>query len=62
VTLDEARQKIGQKVTYEARGKREEGVIKSVGEQYVFVRFNSHQDVGQGCRPEDLRWTRTTTR
>ena len=45
MTLDEARERIGQKVVYRtAYGRSEEGVITSVNSAYVFVRYGS--DVG----------------
>lgn len=40
MTLDEARQHIGAGVVYDpGYGPKEDGVISSVGEQYVFVRY-----------------------
>jgi hypothetical protein len=41
MTLDEARDHIGKGVVYEAYpgGPQEDGVVTSVGDQYVFVRF-----------------------
>jgi hypothetical protein len=40
MTLDEARQNIGAGVVYDpGYGSKEDGVISSVGEQYVFVRY-----------------------
>lgn len=58
MTLDEARELIGQKVVYRAghvpaTEVGEEGVITSVNDTYVFVRYGAH--IGsQATSPEDL--------
>ena len=54
MTLDEARERIGQKVVYRtAYGRTEEGVITSVNSSHVFVRYGS--DVGsKSTAPEAL--------
>lgn len=53
--------RVGDAVVYRADGLRddlrcEDGVVSSVGEQYVFVRFTGqHPDApGKACRPQDL--------
>ena len=54
MTLDEAREHVGGKVVYQpGLGPCEEGVITSVSERYVFVRYGS--DVGaKATRPDWL--------
>lgn len=54
MTLDEAAQAIGLGVVYTPRGGRiEDGIITSVNEHYVFVRYAG--DTGsKATRPEDL--------
>lgn len=54
MTLDEARAHTGEKVLYSARpGQADEGVISSVNETYVFVRYG-RQQTATATRPEDL--------
>lgn len=55
MTLDEARERVGHKVLYRTPGGvlREEGVITSVNDQYVFVRYGS-QAGSQATYPADL--------
>jgi hypothetical protein len=55
VTLDEARRNVGHGVVYRApHGSTEQGVITSVNDTYVFVRFGT--DTGsQATRPEQLK-------
>lgn len=53
MTIDEARVNIGNKVIYYVGFPHKEGVITSVNEIYVHVRYGS--DVGsKATRPEDL--------
>lgn len=53
MTLDEARDNIGNKVIYYVGFQHEEGVITSVNEIYVHVRYGA--DIGsKATRPEDL--------
>lgn len=55
MTIDEARARIGKPVIYAAGGGfAEKGVITSVNDTYVFVRYGSNQG-SQATRPEDLR-------
>lgn len=55
MTLDEARQAIGLKVVYEVQQGddmlREEGVVTSVNERYVFVCYGA--EVGSKATPPD---------
>lgn len=55
MTLDEARECIGHKVIYMAgtAALAEEGVITSVNDSYVFVRYGT-QAGSQATRPADL--------
>lgn len=54
MTLEEANNSIGRKVVFEQFGcKKEEGVITSVNDRFIFVRFgNSCQ--GQACSPSSI--------
>lgn len=55
MTLEEARERVGSKVTYYPHGlaRPEEGVITSVNDHYVFVRYGA--DYGsKATRPEHL--------
>lgn len=53
MTLDEARAHIGNKVVYRHAGVPEEGVVTSVNDHYVFVRYGGN--VGsQATRADDL--------
>lgn len=54
MTLDEARERIGNAVVYRPTvGPVEQGVITSVNSHYVFVRYGSN--IGSAAtRPEDL--------
>lgn len=55
LTLAEARELVGHPVRYRpSHGKAEEGVISSVNDRHVFVRFGVAV-IGQACRPEDLQ-------
>lgn len=55
MTLDEARNAIGLKVLYRSgHTDREEGVINSVNDTFVFVRYGS-QAGSQATRPVDLQ-------
>jgi len=59
MTLEEARANIGRGVVYQASwpgAPLEEGVITSVGEKNVFVRYRSQHPGanGQATAPEDL--------
>lgn len=73
ITLDEARRNIGESVIYtQPHGvKTEDGVITSVGPQFVFVRYGNdrrskatHPDnleltaVAEAVAFEDVRWPR----
>lgn len=52
MTLEEAREHVGDKVVYQpGHGRCEEGVITSVTERYVFVRYGS--DVGSKATRAD---------
>ena len=55
MTLDEARQNIGADVVFRggASAEDEDGVITSVNDTYVFVRYAGDQH-GKATRPEDL--------
>lgn len=55
MTLDEARQSIGSGVVFRggASSEDEDGVITSVNDTYVFVRYGGDQH-GKATRPEDL--------
>lgn len=55
MTLDEARERIGLKVIYRSPGNplAEEGVITSVNDSFVFVRYGS-QAGSQATYPADL--------
>jgi hypothetical protein len=55
VTLDEARQHIGRGVVYQACSHcpREDGVITSVNDAYVFVRYAGDQQ-SKATNPADL--------
>lgn len=54
MTLDEARHNVGRLVIYERpHCLREEGVITSVNDRYVFVRYGSGQ-TSQATDPADL--------
>jgi hypothetical protein len=60
VTLEEARRTVGDGMTYcPTRGKTrtplDDGVVTSVNDTYVFVRFTV-QGGGVACYPEDLEW------
>lgn len=46
---------IGRKVVYNGHGGREEGVITSFNEEYIFVRYGEIGH-GQATRPEDLEF------
>lgn len=53
MTTEEAREHIGAGVTYKNRyGPYEEGVITSVSDSYVFVRYGGH--VSKATNPADL--------
>jgi hypothetical protein len=55
MTRDEAKTNIGRLVVYRPfPDVYEEGVITSVGDYYVFVRYGSQQ-TSAATRPEDLR-------
>lgn len=57
MTLDEAREHVGDGVTYRQPGRpTEDGVITSVGMRFVFVRYASQQPGahGQATYPDDL--------
>lgn len=54
MTLDQARDHIGSKVIYKDRGQVEEGVITSVNDVFVFVRYGS-QTTSAATRPGMLR-------
>lgn len=54
MTVDEARRHIGHGVVYcNAYGEREDGVITSVGETLVFVRYVGDQS-SKATNPRDL--------
>lgn len=54
MTLDEARENIGASVVYiGAHDAREYGVISSVRQHFVFVRYGT-DDYGKATYPEDL--------
>lgn len=53
MTIDEARDALGQKVVYRSSQKAEEGVITSVTNHFVFVRYGA--DYGsKATSPGDL--------
>lgn len=59
MTLDEAREHIGQQVTYHPRraaARAQVGVITSVGQTYVFVRYadQPYEAPGQATAPQFL--------
>jgi hypothetical protein len=57
MTLDEARGRVGSLVVYRREYcAPEEGVITSVNDQYVFVRYGSQQ-TSQATDPRDLEFT-----
>jgi hypothetical protein len=49
---------IGRQVIYRDRSgyKVEEGIITSMNEQYVFVRYGS-ETISKATRPKDLEWS-----
>ena len=52
MTLDEARELVGLKVVYDGGpGALEEGVVTSVNDRFVFVRYGS--DVGSKATPPE---------
>jgi len=54
MTLDECRGNIGAGVVYTpTHGDREDGVITSVGDRYVFVRYRGDQH-SKATSPDDL--------
>jgi len=54
MTLDECRGNIGAGVVYTpTHGGREDGVITSVGDRYVFVRYRGDQH-SKATSPDDL--------
>lgn len=54
MTLDEAREKVGSGVVYSpGYGPKEDGVITSVNDRYVSVRYAGDQ-ISKATRPEDL--------
>lgn len=53
MTLEEARAHIGGGVVYLPT--REDGVITSVNDRYVFVKFNALAMHGTACGPGDLQ-------
>lgn len=59
MTLDEARELIGNKVVYRAPHQHrydspgQEGVVTSVNDTYVFVRYGA-STTSQATRPQDL--------
>jgi hypothetical protein len=60
VTLDAARTRVGDTVLYQRPGVSERGVVTSVGQRYVFVRYAG--DTGsKATRPEDLEWLPRTS-
>lgn len=60
MTLDEARAAIGRTVVYRYRTLPDKpgqsGVITSVNDQYVFVRYNPLAEHGTATSPEDLEF------
>ena len=60
ITLDEARGKVGARVRYTApqtpETKTRDGVITSVNDHFIFVRYDWQQRdaQGQACRDRDL--------
>jgi hypothetical protein len=55
MTLDDARAHVGDGVVYRpAHGAREQGVITSVNDAYVFVRYGADQG-SKATRPADLQ-------
>jgi exoribonuclease R len=62
VTLDEARAHVGDAVTYQAHhgAQVEQGVVTSVNDSYVFVRFGANP-TSAACRPDHLQPLRRTT-
>lgn len=56
MTLEEAQRRIGAPVVYTpGHGRREDGVIISVTDRYVFVRY-SGSETPKATRPSDLGW------
>lgn len=55
MTLDEARDHIGEKVVYRSEGgdRKEEGVIAAVSSVYAFVQYGEQRGV-MATHPEDL--------
>ena len=62
MTLQEAKENIGREVRYVPYADCpeciiERGIIKSVGNKYVFVNFAPRtMGRGEACRPEDLKF------
>jgi hypothetical protein len=55
MTLEQARERIGDGVVYRSGGDAEDGVITSVNSTYVFVRYRG--DTGsKATYPEDLEF------
>lgn len=59
MTLDEARVGVGRKVIYRTAHSMEEGVVTSVNDAWVFVRYGSHT-TSLATAPESLTWTLPT--
>ena len=56
ITLEEARKRIGDGVVYRAApGDYEDGVITSVADQVVFVRY-AGDNFSKATYPRDLNW------
>lgn len=54
ITLEQAKQNIGNKVIYlKGTDRQEEGIISSVNENYVFVRYGGNC-TAQATKPKDL--------
>lgn len=59
MTIQEARERIGDGVTYQPHpdARAEDGEITSVNDSYVFVRFVGDRG-SKACRPGDLEFLR----
>jgi hypothetical protein len=56
MTIEEAMKNIGKSVVYQPKvGPIEAGVITSVNNKFIFVRYGSHKH-SQATKPEDLKF------
>jgi hypothetical protein len=58
VMIEATERDIGRKVTYRDRGgyKVEEGIITSMNDQYIFVRYGA-ETISKATRPQDLEYS-----